>query len=358
MISLFSRRKPPMVGLDISSSVVKLLELSEQGGRGSGRYRVESYAVETLPPNVLVEGNITDVEAVGQAIRSVVKRSGSKAKKAAVAVSGASIITKTISVPASLDEHELESQIELDADQHVPFPLEEVNLDWEVLGPNEKNPEMMDVLLAACRSETVEDRVAAISLAGLECAVVDVEGYALERACTILSSQWPNGGEGLTVAVVDVGATTTSFTALHNGATVYTREQNFGGRQLTEEIQRRYGLSFEEAGMAKRNGGLPDSYEAEVLEPFKEAVAQQVNRAIQFFLGATSYNHVDLVVMAGGTSSISGLEELVQERLAVDTLVANPFTNMSLSSKVDAQALANDAPAMMIACGLALRSFD
>jgi len=357
-MSLFSRRKPPVLGLDISSSVVKLLELSEQGGRGSGRYRVESYGVEVLPPNVMVEGNIMDVEAVGRAIRAVVKKSGSKAKGAAVAVSGSSVITKTISVSASLSEKELEAQIEMEADQYVPFPLEEVNLDFEVIGPNEKNPEMMDVLLAACRSETVDERVAAVSLGGLECEVVDVEGYALERACGVLSSQWPNGGEGLTVALLDIGATTTTLNALHSGVTVYTREQNFGGRHLTEEIQRRYGLSFEEAGMAKRNGGLPDSFEAEVLEPFKEAVAQQVNRAIQFFLGATPYNHVDLIVLAGGTSSIPGLDELIQERLGVDTLVANPFTHMSIGSKVDAQALANDAPAMMIACGLALRSFD
>ncbi len=357
-MSLFSRRNPPLLGLDISSSVVKLLELSEQGGRGSGRYRVESYAVEVLPPNVMVEGNIMDVEAVGRTIRAAVKKSGTKAKGAAVAVSGASVITKVISVPASLSERELEEQIQMEADQYVPFPLEEVNLDWEVQGPNEKNPEMMDVLLAACRTETVDERVGAVSLAGLECKVVDVESYALERACSILATQWPNGGEGLTVAVVDIGATTTTLNALHSGHTVYTREQNFGGRHLTEEIQRRYGLSFEEAGLAKRNGGLPDSYETEVLEPFKEAVAQQVNRAIQFFLGATQYNHVDLIVLAGGTSTIPGLDELVHDRLGVDTQVANPFTHMAIGSRVDAQALANDAPAMMIACGLALRSFD
>ena len=246
----------------------------------------------------------------------------------------------------------------MEADQYVPYPLEEVNLDYELLGPNDKNPEMVDVLLAACRSETVEERVAAAGLGGLDCEVVDVEAYALERVCSELSPDWPNNGEGLTVALIDMGATTTTLNALHDNTTVYTREQTFGGRQLTEEIQRRYGLSFEEAGMAKRKGGLPDNYEVEVLEPFKEAVVQQVNRAIQFFLGATPYNHVDLIVLAGGTSSIPGLDDLVQERLGVDALVANPFTRMSISPKVDAAALSTDAPAMMIACGLALRSFD
>lgn len=357
-MSFFSRRKPPIVGIDISSSVVKLLELSRQSGRGGVRYRVESYGVETLPPNSVVENNIADVEAVGQAIKKVVKKSGTRAKDAAVAVSGASVITKTISMAASLSEKELESQIELEADQYVPYPLEEVNLDFEVLGPTEKNPEMVDVLLAACRSETVDDRVSALELGGLSAAVIDVEAYALERACGELASQWPNGGEDLTVAVADVGASTTTLNVLHNNNTIYTREQNFGGRQLTEEIQRRYGLSLEEAGMAKRNGGLPDNYATEVLDPFKEAVSQQVNRAIQFFLGATPYNNVDLVILAGGTSSIPGVDELVQDRLGVDVLLANPFTNMSIASRVKSQSLSNDAPAMMIACGLALRSFD
>ncbi len=356
-MSLFSRKNAPLLGLDISSSVVKLLELSRQGGRGGSRYRVESYGVEILPPNVMVEGSVVDIEAVGQAIKKVVKKSGTKAKSAALAVSGSSVITKTISVAASLNDKELEAQIEMEADQYVPYPLEEVNLDFEVLGPSEKNPQMVDVLLAACRSETVDERIAAVGLGGLECEIVDVEAYAMERTCQELAADWPNGGEGLTVALLDIGATTTTLNALHSNTTVYTREQNFGGRQLTEEIQRRYGLSFEEAGMAKRNGGLPDSYEAEVLDPFKEAVAQQVNRAIQFFLGATPYNHVDLVILAGGTSSIVGLDDLIQDRLGVDTVVANPFTNMSIGSRVDAEALSNDAPAMMIACGLALRSF-
>jgi len=356
-MSLFSRKNAPLLGLDISSSVVKLLELSRQGGRGGSRYRVESYGVEILPPNVMVEGSVVDIEAVGQAIKKVVKKSGTKAKSAALAVSGSSVITKTISVAASLSDKELEAQIEMEADQHVPYPLEEVNLDFEVLGASEKNPQMVDVLLAACRSETVDERIAAVGLGGLECEIVDVEAYAMERTCQELAADWPNGGEGLTVALLDIGATTTTLNALHSNTTVYTREQNFGGRQLTEEIQRRYGLSFEEAGMAKRNGGLPDSYEAEVLDPFKEAVAQQVNRAVQFFLGATPYNHVDLVILAGGTSSIAGLDDLIQDRLGVDTIVANPFTNMSIGSRVNAEALSNDAPAMMIACGLALRSF-
>lgn len=357
-MGLFSKKKPLMLGLDISSTAVKLLELSQHSGRGGVRYRVESYAVEPLPPNAMVEKNIADVEAVGETVAKTVKRAGTRTKHAAVAVSGSAVITKVLSMPASMSEREMEAQIELEADQYIPYPLEEVNLDFQIIGPSEKSPEMVDVLLAASRSENVEARVEALELAGLICEVVDVEAYAMERACGQLAEQWPNGGEDLVVAVADIGATTTTLDVLYDNRVIYTREQNFGGRQLTEEIQRRYGLSVEEAGMAKRQGGLPDNYIPEVLDPFREAMVQQVNRSIQFFYSASSHNAVDLVVLAGGCASVPGIDDLVQERLGIETMIANPLANMSVGPRVKPQALSNDAPAMMIACGLALRSFD
>lgn len=355
---MLGRKSQVMLGLDISSTAVKLLELSQSSNRDGVQYRVESYGVEPLPPESVVEKNIADVEAVGQAIKNVVKRSGTKAKKAAVAVAGSAVITRVISMPASLSDKELGAQIQLEADQYIPYPLEEVNLDYEVQGPSEKNPEMVDVLLAASRSENVEDRVDSLDIAGLDAGVVDVEAYAMENACVQLAAQWPNQGKDMTIAVADVGATTTTLNVLHDGKIIYTREQNFGGKQLTEEIQRRYGLSNEEAGMAKRQGGLPDNYIPEVLDPFKEAMAQQVSRSLQFFYSASAFSEVDMIIMAGGSSSIAGIDDLIEEKLGVTTSIANPFANMSVASRVKAQSLSNDAPAMMIACGLALRSFD
>ncbi len=321
-MSLLSRNKPLLLGLDISSTAIKLLELSQHAGRGGVRYRVESYAVEPLSAGAVVEKNIADVEAVGKAIKNVIRKAGTRTKHAAVAVSGSAVITKVIAMPATLSDREMESQIQLEADQYIPYPLEEVNIDFEVLGPSEKNPDMVDVLLAASRSENVDDRVAALELAGLACSVVDVEAYAMEGACAQLIEQWSAGGEDQTIAVADIGATTTTLNVLHNRKIVYTREQNFGGRQLTEEIQRRYGLSMEEAGMAKRQGGLPDNYVPEVLEPFKEAMAQQVNRSIQFFFSASAHSSVDLVVLAGGCASIPGIDELIQEGIPSRTPMA------------------------------------
>ncbi len=351
---LFKQKQPVVLGLDISSTAIKLLELGQSGDR----MRVESYAVEPLPANSVIEKNIADVEAVGEAIKRAVKRSASRTKLASVAVAGSAVITKIIAMPASLTEDEMEQQIELEADQYIPYPLEEVNLDFEVIGPSENDPERIDVLLAASRSENVDIRIAAIELAGLKAKIVDVEAYAMENAFSLLIPQLPEQGIDQTIAVIDIGATMTTLNVMHDRKTIYTREQVFGGKQLTEEIQRRYGLSYEEAGMAKRQGGLPDNYGPEVLEPFKDAMTQQVSRSLQFFYGSSQYNNVDHIVLAGGSAMIPGIDEMIANKLGVHTSVANPFTNMTLASRVKAQSLSNDAPALMIAAGLAMRSFD
>ena len=351
---LLKGKKSTLLGLDISSSAVKLLELSEQ----NNRFRVEGYAVEPIPPNSVVEKTITDIESVGETIRRALRRSGSKVTQCAVAVAGSAVITKEIAMPAALNDEEMASQIELEADQYIPYPLEEVALDFEVLGSNEDNPDMVDVLLAACRAENVDARVAAVELGGLTAKIVDVEAYALENAVILISSQLPEHGFGKTVAIVDIGATMTTLNVLQDQRIIYTREQVFGGRQLTEEIQRRFGLTYEEAGLAKRQGGLPDNYVPEVLEPFKEAMAQQVSRSLQFFFSSSQHNAIDHLVLAGGCAAIQGADELVAERVGIPTSIANPFSSMTLSPKVHAQALSDDASALMIACGLALRSFD
>src|SRR5690606_21507175 len=313
--------------------------------------------VEPLPPNAVVEKNIVEVEAVGEAIRRAMSRSGSKARHAAAAVAGSAVIIKLIPMPAELDEDEMESQVELEAVNYIPYPIEEVNLDFEVMGPMPGNPEMVQVMLAASRSESVEMRASALELGGLAAKVMDVEAFAIENAFALLANTLNVPADGI-VALVDIGATMTTLSILRGGRSIYTREQVFGGKQLTDEVMRRYGLSYEEAGLAKRQGGLPESYEIEVLEPFKEALVQQISRLLQFFYAGSEFNRVDQVVLAGGCASIAGISEMVEEQLGVQTVVANPLAQMTLGPRVQAHALAQDAPAMMIACGLALRSFD
>lgn len=354
MLGLFTKKANTLLGIDISSTSVKLLELSRSGSR----YRVEAYAVEPLPANAVVEKNIAELEGVGQALQRVVAKAKTGCKSAVVAVSGSAVITKIIEMDAGLSDEELENQLKIEADQYIPYPLEEVAIDFEVQGPAPRSAGRAEVLLAACRKENVEIREAVLALAGLTAKVVDVEAYALERSYGLLAPQLGAAHGELTVAVVDIGATMTTLSVLHNGRTIYTREQLFGGRQLTEEIQRRYGLSQEEAGLAKKQGGLPDDYGSEILLPFKEAVVQQVSRSLQFFFAAGQFHDVDCILLAGGTASIPGLDHMIQQKIGTQTLVANPFADMALSSKVNAGALASDAPALMIACGLALRSFD
>jgi len=354
LLGLFGKRKgTPVLGLDISSTTVKLLELSYNGGQ----YRVESYAVSSLPQDAVIEKNVNDVDGVANAVRTVVAQSRTKLKNVAAAVAGSSVITKLIDMPDGLSDDDMETQLTLEADQYIPYPLEEVAIDFEVQGVSPERDNQVEVLLAACRRETIDARVEAIEGAELTPKIMDVEAYAMERAFFLLQNQLDLDADS-TVAVVDIGATMTTLSVLNHGQTIYTREQLFGGKQLTDEIMRRYGLPLEEAGLAKKQGGLPDDYEPEVLEPFKDAVVQQVARSLQFFFSSSQYNDVDQIILAGGVSSMDGLEELVQEKLGTPTAVANPFANMSISSRVNAVALSSDAPAMMIACGLALRSFD
>lgn len=354
MFGLFKQKPDVLLGVDISSASVKMLELS----RDSGLFRVEAYGVEPLPQHAMVEKNISDVTAVGEAIKRLIARVRPSSRRAAVAVAGSAVITKVIELDGDQTDAQMEAQITADADQYIPYPLEEVALDFEVQGRSERNPQQVEVLLAACRRENVDMRQEALELGGLKAAVVDIEAHAMQR---VVDHMRPGLGAALRdglIAVVDIGASMTTLSVLAGERSIYTREQLFGGRLLTEEIQRRYGLSYEQAGRAKKEGGLPADYEAEVLLPFQEGVLQQVTRSLQFFFSSSRYDDVELIILAGGTASIPGLAGVVQDKLHTRTIVANPFAAMTLAPRVDARGLSADAPALMIACGLAMRSFS
>ncbi len=347
------RKKQPLVGIDISSTSIKLIELTQTG---SG-YRVETYSVEPLPAGSVAEKQINDVSAVGSAIAKALARSETKATRCALAVPSSASITKVITMAANLSESDIEAQIQLEADQYIPFPIDEVNLDFEVIGENENSPELIDVLLAASRSENIESRCATAEAAGLEPAVVDIESFATATAFELIEED-TQIRPGDVVAIVDIGATMSSITVVHNGLVIYTREQRFGGQQLTEDIMRRYGLSYAEAGLAKKEGGLPDDYTSEILTPFTNQLAQQIHRLLQFFFAASPHESVQHIVLAGGCASIPAIDEAIESQLDTPTLIANPFRTMTFSKRVNQQRLGNDAPAMMIACGLALRGSD
>ena len=354
-LDFLSSKSKALIGLDVSSSSVKLVELSEAGKRS---YRIERYAIEPLGKDAVLDGNITSLETVAECVKRAWKKMATSTKDVAMALPAAAVITKKIVVPAGLREEELEVQVETEANQYIPFALDEVNLDFQVIGPAPSSSEEVEVLIAASRKEKVEDRNAIAQASGLKLRVMDVESFAMQAAFNLIEKQLPGNGVDQSIALVDVGANMMNVTVLRNDQQVYNREQAFGGNILTQDIQRAFGMSTEEAEAAKKAGGLPDNYETDVLKPFMENLAQEVTRALQFFFTSTSYNKVDHIVLAGGCAVIPGLDEVVANRTQVNTLVANPFANMALAGRVRPKQLALEAPALLVACGLALRRFD
>ncbi|MFZ6746893.1 pilus assembly protein PilM [Undibacterium sp. JH2W] len=354
LASLLGRKNPPLFGLDISSLDIKLVELSEGSNKS---YRLERYASEPLPKGAVLDGNIENIEQVTEAIRKLVKKSGTSAKNVAMAMPASAVITKKIILAGTLTEQALEVQVESEASQYIPFSMDEVSLDFCVLGPAANAEEDIEVMLAASRKEKIEDRVATIQAAGLQAKVMDIESYAARAAVSRLIDQQANGGKDQIYAVFQIGSKRTYIFIILNGEVIYEREQQFGGAQLTQDIVRNYGMSAEEAEQKKKNGDLPDTYEMELLEPFLESAALEVTRAIQFFFTSTPYTRVDQIYLSGGCAVIPGLVDIIAERTKISTAVISPFKGMELGSGVNEKALRNDAPAFMVACGLALRRF-
>ncbi|HYD94280.1 MAG TPA: pilus assembly protein PilM [Noviherbaspirillum sp.] len=353
--SLLGKKNPPLIGLDISTSGVKLVELSEAG---KNEYRLERFASEPLPRGSVVDGNIENIEQVSEAVRRVWKKSGTRAKHVALGMPPASVITKKIILPAGLSEDQLEVQVESEANQYIPFALDEVSLDFCVIGPAQNSPDDVEVLIAATRKEKVEDRVAVAEAAGLKPLVMDIESYAARAAIDRITAQLPKGGQGQIVALFQIGAQVTHVSVLQDGQTIYEREQPFGGNQLTQDIVRAYGLSFEDAEAKKRSGDLPEGYERDMVEPFLENVALEVTRAIQFFFTSTPYTHIDQIFLAGGCAVTPGLVEIVAERAKISTSVVSPFKGMQLASGIREKQLRAEAPSYLVACGLAMRRFE
>lgn len=352
----FGRKQRALLGVDIGSSAVKLVELAPGSASRPEHFRVEALALEPLPSQTLVEKKIADVTQVGQAIATALQRSQSKTKRAVVAVAGSAVITKVLSLSAELSDAEMEAQIQLEADQYVPYPLEEVNLDFDVLGPTEGSAGMVDVLLAASRQDNVDDRVAALELAGLSVEIVDIESNAVENAGGVfLNAAEPKANR--LIAVADIGATTTTLHVLRGGQNIYAREQSFGGQQLVEEVQRRSALGREEALSQLAKAPMQPQLQALVLGPFQDALARQLARALQFFYSTSAFSQVDEVLLTGGVTQVPDLARQIAERLALPVQIADPFAEMALSADAERVLSQHGRSTMLIAVGLAMRRF-
>ncbi len=352
--SLFGSRAGPLLGLDISSSSVKLVEL---GREKSGAFVLERCAIEPLEQGWIVDGNVERFEEVADALRRLVKKSGTKAKNVAMALPPSAVITKKIILPGGMSEQELEVQVETEANQYIPFSLDEVSLDFCVMGPSQTSPGDVEVLIAASRKEKVQDRQGLAEAAGLKPVIIDVESYASRLATGRLIGHLPNEGLDTMVALFEVGAYTTSMQALRNGEVLYDRDQAVGGAQLTQLIVRQYGFSVEEAESKKRSGDLPEDYQVTVLDPFVENMAQEISRALQFFFTSTPYNKVDYVMLAGGSAALPGLTEAVTLHTSFACSIVDPFEGMVLGSQVRESKIRREAPSYLTSCGLAMRRF-
>ncbi|MDR1164210.1 MAG: pilus assembly protein PilM [Candidatus Accumulibacter sp.] len=354
-LSFLSAKSPPLIGLDISSSAIKMVELSSDGKQG---YCVERYAVEILPRDAVSDGNIVNLEDAAGAVQRAWRKLGTSVKHVAVAIPASQAITKKIIVPAGQREEELEILVESEANQYIPFSLDEVNLDFQVIGPAGSPLDEVEVLIAASRKEKVEDRVAVAEAGGLNPLVVDIESYAVLSAFELVKKQLLRGGSGQIVALITVGANIMSLVVMRDDQQLYARDQTFGGNQLTQDIARLYGKTFDEAEAEKRKNTLPENYESELLRPFVENFALEVSRVLQFFFTSTQYTKLDHIVLAGGCAILPGVRAAVASRTQVNTIIANPFADMSMHKRVRGKALKADAPSLLAACGLALRRFD
>ncbi len=342
------------MGLDISSSSVKLVEL---GRDKAGNLVLERCAIEPLDRGWITDGNVEKFDEVAEAVRRVVKKSGTRTKNVAMALPPSAVITKKIILPGGLTEAELEIQVESEANQYIPFSLEEVSLDFCVVGPSATSAGDVEVLIAASRREKVQDRQGLAEAAGLKPVIIDVESYASRLATSRLIESLPNKGVDTMVALFEVGAFTTSMQVIKNDEVLYDRDQAFGGAQLTQLIVRQYGFSPEEAETKKRNGDLPDDYDSGVLRPFVDSMAQEIGRALQFFFTSTPHNKVDYVMLAGGSAALPGLTEAVTQQTSFACSLVNPFDGMQIGEGIREKKMRREAPSYLTSCGLAMRRF-
>jgi type IV pilus assembly protein PilM len=351
---LLGRKHPPMFGLDISSSSAKLVEL---GQLPSGEYVLERLGSEPFEKGWINDGQIEKFDEVAEAVRKLVQRSGTKTRQVVMAMPQSAVITKRIMLPAGLREEELELQVESEANQYIPFSLDEVSLDFCVIGPSQTSAGDVEVLIAASRKDRVQDRQGLAEAAGLKPMVLDIESHASRLAMGRIIETLPNAGKDALVALFEIGADTTSLKVLKGEEMLYDRDQAFGGSQLTQLISRQYGFSFEEAEQKKLAADLPEDYESQILTPFVDSLSQEIGRALQYFFTSTPHHRVHYVMLAGGTATLPGLRDRLTELTGFPSMVVNPFDSMRFGPAVKEARVRKEAPAYLTACGLAMRRF-
>lgn len=351
MISLFKSGSKSLLGVDIGSSYIKLLGLSGN----AGNYNVDCYAVVHLPEGAVIDNNVQEVPVVAEALQKGMKLANTKTKQATTSVPASVVIVKQLEFSRSFTEDELEEQIKVEADQFIPYSLDEVAIDFQIQGESDSSPELNDVLLVACRQDSVQSREDSVNGAGLNCEIVDVDTYAIERVFPVLAETHDLLDK--TVGLVDIGASSMTLYVIENNQVVYSREQAFGGNDLTHSLSQVSDMSSDEVERAKKANELPEELTLGYIDPFKQTTSQQISRSIQFYYSSGTHGEIETLLLMGGISGIPGIADVVSQELGIDAAIADPFSVMTIDSRINRHKFDTEAPSLVLACGLALRSF-
>jgi type IV pilus assembly protein PilM len=345
---LFSR-KGNVVGLDIGSSSVKMLELAE----AKGGYQLRNFGIAPLPPEAIVDGALMDSVTIVDSVRGLSSALRIKTKDVVTSVSGHSVIVKKISIP-TMTEDELEESIQWEAERYIPFDINDVNIDFQILGPTEGNEELMDLILVAAKKDIINDYLAIIVEAGFNPVIVDVDSFALEN---MFEANYPAGGEA--IALANIGASVTNINILRRGVSSFTRDIFTGGNAITEGIARQLNVDFEEAESLKLGNRMDEGSQQVVQETLKSelsSLATEITKSLDFFRSTSSDEKVDKLFVSGGCAKINGIENIIEQQASIPVEVLNPFRQIDSSKRdLDIDYLKEMEPIMAVSVGLALR---
>jgi len=343
-------KKKNLFALDVGSYSIKLVELKalKKG------FQLVNLATAPLPSEAIVDGALMDPGAIAEAITSLVGSIKTKTTDVATSVAGHSVIIKKITL-AAMTEDELADSIQWEAEQYVPFDIADVNLDFQILGPDPADESQMEVLLVAAKKEIVDDYTAVLAEAGLNPVVMDIDAFACQNMLEINYSL----PEGESVAVVNIGASLSNINIIKDGLSLFTRDVANGGNQFTEEIAKRFGISYEDADAAKLGkkveGTEPSDIKA-VVQESSDSFSSEIARTVDFFMATNPDDHVSKVFICGGGAKVENLDKVLADKLGISVEVANPFNAINCNGKAfDGQYIAEEGPSFAVAVGLAIR---
>jgi type IV pilus assembly protein PilM len=337
------------IGLDIGSSYIKTVKLKE----AKGGYELDLFDLHPLPPELIVDGSIIDSLRLVDSIKEMIRKTGIKTKDAVISISGhSSAIIKRISLP-EMSEEELSESIKFEAEQYVPFDIEDVNLDFQIIGPKEE-PGQMDVILVAVKKEIVNEYIAVVKEAGLNPIIVDIDSFALENMYVINYEIEPEKN----IALLNIGASTINMSILKGGISVFTRDSSLGGNLHVEALQREFNISYESAERLKKGESVenisPDEA-ATIIESASEEILSEIIRSFDYYRSTTLHEDIAEVILSGGCALLKNFASMIAERSGIETRVAEPFRNIKIPKKFDRTYIEEIAPIMAVAVGLALR---